>query len=234
MKKKLKKNKLWVGMLIGAVLLGGLVTYGVQAKAQVGGFSLDRLLDVFDRHVELEREDAVGEVIVIEESFGALSSPNLGSYYVVGGNTFRGSRKDNLNTATTTFCAIQSPVGTSTLVSAEIYLDTSSTTGMTLEIAKGEAQSITGGTPNATTTLINSFAIAANAKVLIIASTTSISTNDELDAINFSALVKNVATTTDDDTNDWLIFRAYTNVAAQVGEGTFSPIGHCQAVFREN
>src|SRR3990167_6580256 len=132
-------------MLLVAV---GIALVGSPAQAEMSGVGVkvsngevavnvptDTALDAFDRFLDrFLLPEAEKKGLIVEDFLGAVSSPDLGSYYVVGGNVFRGFRDDSLTTATTTFCAIQAPVASSTLVSAEIYFDVGSTTEMIVEI----------------------------------------------------------------------------------------------------
>lgn len=100
-----------------------------------------------------------------EITAGAVSGPDLGSYAKIGGVVLRGSYTNQLNQATTTVCAIQSPVATSTLVMGSVQLSVSSTTASTVTIARAT-------TPFATTTSLGSSVIGANAQGYLVASTT--------------------------------------------------------------
>lgn len=97
---------------------------------------------------------------------GAVSTPDfLSNHYSVGG--LRAWKyKYTLRTATTTVCAIQSPAATSTLKSAGIRLDTSSTTASIVVAAKS-------ATAFATTTFLFGGNVAANAKTATVATTTT-------------------------------------------------------------
>lgn len=106
-----------------------------------------------------------GVVTIKEIATGAVSSPDLGSYAVIGGNVLRGGSTKSLTQATTTVCAIQSPSATSTLVTGSIKLAVSSTTAATVTIAKS-------ANPYATTTSLGAVTIAANAQGQAVASTT--------------------------------------------------------------
>jgi hypothetical protein len=96
----------------------------------------------------------------------AVSSPDVNSpYFSFGGVRRWAGHTENLTAATTTVCAIQSPAATSTLLSANIRLDVSSTTASIVTMAKANSAF-------ATTTNIGSTGVVAGAQATIIASTT--------------------------------------------------------------
>lgn len=107
-----------------------------------------------------------------------------------------------LTQATTTVCAIQSPAATSTLVAGFIKEDVSSTTASTITIAKAASAF-------ATTTLINTISVSANAATLGIAASTTLSALEQTNR-TFAP-------------NQWLVF------GQSGGTGTFSPTGTCVA-----
>ncbi len=88
-------------------------------------------------------------------------------YFSFGGVRRWAYRTDNFNQATTTVCAIQSPAATSTLASAEIRFDVSSSTATTVTVAKS-------ATAFATTTLLGGqISIGAGNQSTIVASSTA-------------------------------------------------------------
>lgn len=223
MKKKLKQNKLWVGMLIAVFVLGGLAFVGVQTKAQIGGFSLDRLLDMWDRNIELERKDAVEEIFVAEQGLGAISSPDIPSPYLqFGGITRWQFKSTTLIQGSSTVCAILAPLATSTLISASIHFETASSGVATiLSIARST-------TPNSTTTQIGTdMAIGTGGHITVQASTTPL-TNAELAVLLFPR-ASIVSATTSERTQQFLVF----DLRGGEGVGQFTPSGSCQATFEE-
>lgn len=100
------------------------------------------------------------------DGVGALTGPDLPYTYFGVGGVRQHKLAGSLTTATTTVCAIQSPVATSTLVHAGIRFDVSSTTASTLTAAKAT-------TPYATTTLLFADHISAGAQASIVATTTT-------------------------------------------------------------
>lgn len=109
---------------------------------------------------------AINKDQVVTQPVGAISSPDLNSqYFSFGGVRQWAGRTDSLTAATTTVCAIQSPAGTSTLVSFSLRLDVSSTTASTVTVARA-------ATAYATTSAIETVSVGANAQALVIASTT--------------------------------------------------------------
>lgn len=106
--------------------------------------------------------------------------------------------------ATTTVCAIQSPNATSTLASAGARFTVSSTTASTVTMAKAATQ-------YATTTAINTLAIAANAQGTLVATTSPVTAGTVPQSV-FAPL-------------QWLV------IGMQGGIGTFSPTGTCKATF---
>lgn len=149
------------------------------------------------------------KVINSVQTVGAVSSPDIQSpYFSYGGVRFWGAKTDSLIAASTTICAIQSPVSTSTLVTGSIRLTVSSTTATVVTMAKS-------ATRYATTTALASAAFGANAQGTLVASTTS--TGTPLDGTNTFA------------PSQWLV------VGMQGTSGqTYSPQGVCQATWVEN
>ena len=101
-----------------------------------------------------------------EVTYAAVSSPDIPSPYLTYGGVRRWARYDrDLTQASTTVCAIQSPVSTSTLISGGITFTESSTTAMTITMAKA-------ATPYATTTSLGEGLLAADIFGTFVASTT--------------------------------------------------------------
>ena len=151
----------------------------------------------------------------VPQKVGALVSPDIPfNYLTVGGVTRYYGKSNSLAQATTTVCSIQSPVATSTIVSASIRFDVSSTTSSRIYIGRG-------ANTNATTTLLQETEIAANTKGTVTASTTPTSTQGQ----------------TVDGLDDALVIppSSYINFGMKPTEanskGTFTPTGACQATF---
>ena len=138
---------------------------------------------------------------------GALSGPDISSPYLKWGAAHGvrvWSEGQGLKAATTTVCAIQSPAATSTLQSAGVKFDVSSTTASIITLAKATTAFAT------TTSIGTNYAIAANAQAFINASTSPSASAVEVFA-----------------PNTWFV------VGMAGGTGTFSPTGSCHATFEE-
>lgn len=115
----------------------------------------------------------------VSNQVGAVSSPDIMSpYFSFGGVRNWGAHTDSMHTATSTVCVIQSPVATSTLLSASMRLDTGSTSASTLRISKAT-------TAFATTTTLASSALAANLGGIITATTSIASDNAVVNPSNY-------------------------------------------------
>lgn len=137
----------------------------------------------------------------------AATSPDLPFRYLnVGGVKTWYGYTGSLVQATTTVCSIQSPVATSTILTAQMRLDVSSTSASKITFAKA-------ATPSATTTLLYSYNVAAGAQAAIWLPATSTS----------QAIV------------DTYVFAPNTffNVGMSGGTGTFSPTGDCKVTWQE-
>jgi len=147
-----------------------------------------------------------------EISLGAVTSPDLYNPYFRYGDgdgirVWQTARK--LITATNTPCAIQSPAATSTLQSAGIKFDVSTTSASVVGIGLSTSSN------NSTSTQIGAnYAITATEKAFINASTTP------------SAGAKEVLAP-----STWVVFNMYGS-GANAG-GTVSPVGACHATFEE-
>src|SRR3990167_5361697 len=220
-------------LVLGAIFLAGGEEAVAQEKSD-GGVWLSEsfVMGVLDRFLPGKPEPVAEDED--EASFGAISSPDLGEYYVVGGNVFRGARDDSLTLSSTTLAAFESPVATSTLVSVGLQLDVASDTAIIVEFSKSKAQPSnlfggSSGNPNASTTKIgDSVRINANEGGYVYWDVASSSAQFVFDAA-FSGL----STTTADDLNDWLLIRAYAINASQIGEGNISPSGSAKVLWQE-
>ena len=118
------------------IILGSVIA-GVLA---VAGFALSKDTNV--------------TVSVPEQRLGALA--DIPSPYFTIGEVRTEYRRQSLNTATNTPCAILSPAATSTIEFANIALNTASSTATTWKISKS-------ATAFATTTLVNTYSLASGA-----------------------------------------------------------------------
>lgn len=140
-------------------------------------------------------------------ALGAVSSPDMNSpYFSFGGVRQWAGSTDNLNQATTTVCAIQSPAATSTLIMGSVRLTVSSSTASTVTLAKA-------ATAYATTTALGSASVSAGAQATVVSLRT---------AAGGDALAETFSP------NTWFV------VGMAGGVGTFSPTGVCKAQWREN
>jgi hypothetical protein len=140
---------------------------------------------------------AVENVDPSTQPAGALVGPEATNPYQCFNGSCTFYNRIPFKTATTTVCAIKSPNATSSLdVGSGLHFQTSSTSATTVTIARAT-------TPYATTTLISSHSIAANARASIVATSTP------------------------------AIFppNTYFVVGMAGGVGTFSPSGACHADF---
>lgn len=137
---------------------------------------------------------------------GAVTGPDFyGPYWAVNGTKQYFTTK-GFTTATTTVCAIRSPINaTSTLVNGVADFVVSSTTASTVTVAKAT-------TAFATTTLINSVSVGAGAQATILFASTTLSALEQ--------------------TNKTFAPGTYLVVGMAGGVGTFSPTGTCRAEFR--
>lgn len=142
---------------------------------------------------------ALGTGVVTVGSSGTSASTTIGGFTVT-------SVSKDFTTATTTVCAIQSPNATSSLEGGGVRMTVSSTTASIVTIAKA-------ATAFATTTLINSASVGANAQATLLAASTTLSSLEQTNRI-FAP-------------STWLV------VGMQGGTGTFSPTGSCSAIFHK-
>jgi hypothetical protein len=138
---------------------------------------------------------------------GALA--DIPSPYFTFGGVREWARRNTLAQATSTVCAIQSPVATSTLVGASIRFDLASTSAVSVDLAKGTTQYAT------TTKIGTTYSIAASAQATIVASSTGSVAGD---ATIFAP-------------STWFLVRI-NELSSSSGAGN-APTGICQAVFRQ-
>lgn len=141
-----------------------------------------------------------------------VSSPDIQSpYFSYGGVRFWAARA-GLAQATTTVCAIQAPVATSTLIGGSVSFSVSSTSASTVTVAKAT-------TAFATTTLLRTSSVSANAQAQFsLASTTSSASTAALTLDQSNRVFA---------PNEWLV------VGMAGGVGTFSPTGSCSAEWEQ-
>lgn len=194
-----KTNAITVLALVAVLVVG----FGSSVKAQLSewmgvNISSENTYLAFD----------APDVPAVENTIGGLAGPDIPSTYLKwgGGHGVRlYPTSYPLKTATTTVCSIQSPLATSTLVSGGILFTTSTTTASTGAIGKAS-------NPTATTSVLNTWSLAANEQGLFSASTTA--------QIGASAVFA---------PSEFLNF----TMAGNVGGTTFSPVGSCHATFEE-
>lgn len=133
--------------------------------------------------------------------------------YRRNGDTASYKGTGTLSTGTTTVCAIQSPVATSTLLMAYLKEDTSSTTASLITAAKA-------GTAFATTTSLATSTIAAGAQATIPVATTTPVADSVIGRLTLTDRVFGPS--------QWLVF------GQSGGTGTFSPTGTCVAIWNSS
>lgn len=141
----------------------------------------------------------------------AVSSPIIQSEYFGFGGIVQYAYNQTMKTGTTTVCAIQAPVATSTLVRSTALATVSSTTASTVTFAKAT-------TAFATTTVLATTSVPANAQFSLLAATTTPVADTAAGRLTITDRVF--------APNAWL------NVSMEGGAGTFSPTGNCTAVFQ--
>lgn len=141
-------------------------------------------------------------------SVGAVTGPDTYFPYVANNDLQKWGQTRGLSTATTTVCAIQSPVSTSTLVFGSVKFIVGTTTASTVTLAKA-------ATAFATTTVLNRQALATSTQGTFLASSTSLLASGLINDNVFAP-------------NQWFV------VAMEGGTGTFSPTGSCSAEFVRN
>lgn len=102
---------------------------------------------------------------IVEKTVGAVTGPDSFFPCETHDGIQRCFTRYALVISTTTPCTIQSPSGTSTLIAASIKIDTATSVATTIHVAKSTLR-------NATTTLLNSAALASGARGTLLASTT--------------------------------------------------------------
>lgn len=154
--------------------------------------------DVGPRGPQGERGPAGASAVKI----GSVASPDIPSPYLTWGGLTTYRANVAFTAATTTVCALQSPVATSTLVSFSASFSVSSSTATVVTLAKA-------ATPYATTTRLAFGSISANAQGTLFANATS--TDSSVDPITVFGPSQ------------------YAVVGMSGGAGTFSPSGRCTA-----
>jgi len=193
---KLSAYKVVIAIIAVALLVGG----GVAVKA--GGFfdwgNVEKgVIDGLLEEAKNQTPEPVEEPIV-----GALSGPDIPyKYLTVGGlTTYYSSMK--ANTATTTPCAMQSPIVTSSLAFASARFSVvSSTAATTVSFRKSATAYVT------TTALTGDLGVASNVK---------------MDRVLYTASSSDFIF----EPSQWVV------VGVQGGTGTFSPTGGCNAEWK--
>jgi len=138
---------------------------------------------------------------------GAVSSPDILSPYFSYGDTRFWGFRPNLLTASTTVCNIQAPAATTTLEGFSLDVKTGTTSEVHLQFA-------TSPTPDATTSVLANFTLAANSKNQV--SGTSTLAHQVIPG------------------STWFVIKASPTLAAGAAgaQGTVSMTGTCSANFR--
>jgi len=205
---KKNKNLVIVGLAVLIAVVGFVALSSKPASAQLSDQpNLWEALMFKWASQELD-VDVLAEPSGDSLALGAVAGPDIPHPYLKWGGGF-GVRvyptAIALKTATTTICAIQAPAATSTLLSAGVKLDVSTTTASIVDLAKAT-------TAFATTTKIGTtYNVAANAQAMINASTTPAAGD-----------------TTIFGPNEWFV----VNMVGGAGL-TVSPTGACHATFEE-
>lgn len=96
------------------------------------------------------------DVPAVNNVIGALTGPDISSTYLSVNGVRHEYRRQALNTATTTPCAIVTPAATSSLIFASLQIDTASSTATVWTAAKAT-------TAFATTTQLDQFSVGSGA-----------------------------------------------------------------------
>jgi peptidoglycan hydrolase-like protein with peptidoglycan-binding domain len=136
---------------------------------------------------------------------GSISSPDIMSPYFSVGGVQQWFARGDLKTATTTPCAIQSPVSTSTLLFATLQINTGTSTATTWTLASSTSA-------YATTTLGATYSVGSGAKA----------------TLSFNGTAGSQQDTQMLAPNTWIVW----GVAGTAVRGTSYLLGTCQAGFR--
>lgn len=184
-----------------------VVTNTVYKDAPVGAVQSSPVVNVPAPVVNVAAPKV--SVNVPEQKLGALSSPDLPYPYFSFGGARQYAGSLSLTQSSSTVCAIQSPVSTSTLAHGSIQFTLASTSAITLDLGRGTTQ-------YATTTKIGStYAISAGAQASIVASSTGSVAGD---ATIFPP-------------STWFLV-IFNTKSGTTGIGNV-PTGSCKAVFQE-
>lgn len=152
----------------------------------------------------------------IPTDIGAVTGPDMPYPYIAVNGVRTYYNNQTFKTATTTVCAVQSPVATSTLVSAVASFTFGSTTTSIVTFGKA-------ATAFATTTVIATSSLAANAAGTFIGATTT----PPSDSANGRATINDRTFAP----NTYLVIGMTPSLGSVTG--TFSPTGRCIANFME-
>jgi len=136
---------------------------------------------------------------------GGVSSPDISSPYLSFGNVRRWAARPPFTAATTTICAIQSPVATSTLVSASWQINTGTSTAATIDMGTSTTRYAT------TTNLVAAKSVASGARGYATWSSAGGSVDDSVMA-----------------PSTWVVVKT-----AGAGLGGYTYDGTCQATFEQ-
>ncbi len=152
------------------------------------------------------------KLMTSDGTLGAVSGPSSMSNTFTFNGVTHWYASSGLITASSTICALKSPIASSTLIFGSIRFNTSTTTATFIEIAK------TGTTAYATTTLLGRYSLTANQKTVIYASTTPSYNGLYDDVASFAA-------------NQYFVARMQGGVTSKSGN---APKGKCIAEWIEN
>lgn len=206
----MNKSNLIIGLVAVAALVVGVTAF-TQVPDAIQGAKGDKGEQGIPGRPGRDGVDGVTTVKTVpavpNPVLGGLSSPDVSSpYFSFGGVRRWAASTDSLTQATTTICALLSPSSTSTLVSATLRLDVSSTSASIIDIAKSSNAFAT------TTKIGTTYYIAAGAQAAIVASSTGSVAGDATIFAPNQYLVVNMK-------------GGLTNV--------FSPTGSCKAVWQQ-
>lgn len=147
------------------------------------------------------------------QNFGG-TSPDFASAYINYGGVNHWAFKQPMKQATTTLCAVQSPVATSTLSSFSVNFSGSAASYLTsYELAEQSGPSATTSSSNA---IVVSYDVLANAVPVFTATST-------ITSVKPDGIIP---------PNSWIVLDLSTSTAASVSP-TFAPVGNCIGAFKE-
>src|ERR1035437_3209738 len=125
--------------------------------------------------------------VVVPQPLGSISGPDIQSSYLRIGGVMRVYARQDMKTATTTLCAMISPVATSTIFSANWIIGTGTTTASAIDIGYGSTAFATS------TNLLAGTAVASGAQGDANWTATGNGTGDDIVGPNTYVIVKTIA-----------------------------------------